>query len=955
MSALDGVLDVRPGERRNTLAAFTTLFAITGGHTLLETARDALFLAKLPASQLPWMYLAIVVVALFFGQIGGRRPRANDRGTVGLALGFAGVVTAGFWALLGSPSQAILYALYIWTGLFASWVTIQFWTLLGRVHTATQARRLYGIIGAGAVLGAVVGAFGARLAMQMLSPRSSVLLAAGVFVAAIAPCLAVTTPPSDGTPKRRRAHAEKDDPRPMSAGVRLLWDNAFARRVLGIVLVSTVSVTLADYVFKSTLAAQIHDARELGEALSSFYAVTNTFALVAQLIVAPWVFRSLGVQRALFLFPSLLVAAATTVVLSGGSLFAALSLKGVDGVFRYSIHRTSTELLLVPVPDGTRERIKPIVDLLGTRGGQAIASVFVLLLVAVAAGDSITVGAIVLTLTVVWVGLVFTIRQLYLDAFRETLRSGGLSGKAELPALDLGALETLFAGLNSSRDVEVLASLELLAEQHRERLIPALILYHPGRDVVLRALEIFKEIGRDDFVPIADRLNDHPDAEVAAAALRARVAVAPDRSLLRARLEDRTPEVAATALVALVARGWIDPEEAEARFTAALATRDWRVATELARAVRDQGANVSDGPVALVFDELLVRIANLAVALHDIPAAGTTPLAPGNVPVVAPAPADVRILVEVARAMGARKNPRFVSHLVAMLDRHVLRAEARLALERTPGALEALDLALTAPQLPRDVRLHIPRTIATFPPSDAAPVLLRHLVHEKDGSVRFKMLRALVKLRRDEPTLDLDPVPLTAAAEATLDHVAELRRWGLALTVGSEDVAISERNADPLRAAHHLLVDLVHDKEVHATERLFLLLGLLFREDFDDVVRGLRSSDPKRRASSVELVENLVQPPLRQRVVAIIGDAQVTPPAIPYEEAVREMLARGSGTIRTLAEVRASELGIEIGPPSERQARASARDELAVSLGARVAERARELLEGPGKVTRAPA
>ena len=48
-----------PGERRSLAAAFVTLFGLVAAHTLLETARDALFLARLPPSQLPWAYLAI--------------------------------------------------------------------------------------------------------------------------------------------------------------------------------------------------------------------------------------------------------------------------------------------------------------------------------------------------------------------------------------------------------------------------------------------------------------------------------------------------------------------------------------------------------------------------------------------------------------------------------------------------------------------------------------------------------------------------------------------------------------------------------------------------------------------------------------------------------------------------------------------------------------------------------
>ena len=165
---------------------------------------------------------------------------------------------------------------------------------------------------------------------------------------------------------------------------------------------------------------------------------------------------------------------------------------------------------------------------------------------------------------------------------------------------------------------------------------------------------------------------------------------------------------------------------------------------------------------------------------------------------------------------------------------------------------------------------------------------------------------------------------------------------------------------DPLRAAHHLLVDLVHDKEVHATERLFLLLGLLFREDFGDVWRGLRSKDPKRRASSLELIENLVPPPLRGRVLELVGDGRVRSSVLAYEDALREMLARAGGTILTLAELRAAELALDVVPAP---GPAASPAELAASLGARVRGKARALFgeaEGAGEgivreVTRAPA
>lgn len=912
---LRGLVDIRPEERRNTLAAFATLFLLTTGHTLLETARDVLFLAKIPTTHLPWMYLAIVVLTLALSRV--RRARVLSKRAVAGSLLFAAVVTAGFWALVPTKNPQIraLYALYVWTGLFASWATVQFWTLLGRVHTMTQAKRVYGFIGAGAVLGAVVGALSARAAM-MLSPRSSILVASIVFAVAAVPCLLVVVPP----PSEEEPHApvlEEGTRRPMRATMSLLWENAFARNVLGLVILATVTVTLADYLFKSRVAAAYPDARQLGVMLSWFYAGTNALALVAQLVVAPFVFQRQGVQRALFVFPALLLGAASAVALTGGKLLATFGLKAVDGSMRYSLHRTSMELLLVPVPDGTRERIKPIVDLLGTRGGQALGSVVILGLVALAATDPATLAAIVGLCATAWIGLVVAIRRHYLDVFRETLRTGGFSGSAEdLPALDLGALETLFEGLGSSRDAEVLASLELLEEQQRERLVPALILYHPSRDVVLRALEIFADRGRTDFVSIADRLNGHPDGEIAAAALRARTKVAPDRRLLEKRAAEPRSQVSVTALVALMARGWIELDEAEVKLQEILASRAWPMAAELARAVRtiapEDGASSEVGER---FDRLLLELDVVAEEIREMAASkggADDQAAPPDEPVAtAVTQLDARVRLEIARAMGVRRSPAFIVPLVSMLRRHDLRATAREALLPIPGALEALAEALADTNTAREVRVHLPRTICLFAPRTAAKILLRQLDVERGGLVRFKVIRGLVKLRRAHPSLELSPEVVTRAVRLTLGHAEQLRRWADAVAApGGADAG----DPDARGAAHHLLAGLLRDKELHAEQRLFLLLELGSDDAFDAIWRGLQSRVPRTRAGSLELLENVLPTELRDRVLSLVdrSRAAAAPPSLSYEDALREMVGHDSNAVQVLAQYRAAELGLTL-------------------------------------------
>ena len=60
--AFSGFVDVRPGEGRAAASVFLTLFLLIAGHTILETARDTLFLQSLEPNRLPLVYGCVALV-----------------------------------------------------------------------------------------------------------------------------------------------------------------------------------------------------------------------------------------------------------------------------------------------------------------------------------------------------------------------------------------------------------------------------------------------------------------------------------------------------------------------------------------------------------------------------------------------------------------------------------------------------------------------------------------------------------------------------------------------------------------------------------------------------------------------------------------------------------------------------------------------------------------------------
>ncbi|MGE0452410.1 MAG: Npt1/Npt2 family nucleotide transporter [Vicinamibacteria bacterium] len=867
--------EIRPEERRGAFAAFLTLFGTLAGHTLLETARDALFLARLPASQLPWVYLAIAALAVLVSQGPWRARRGMlRRHGVAVLLILCAAVTLGFYAFSSLARSAwTLRALYVWSGLVGTLTGLQFWLVLGELYTVTQAKRLFKFVSLGSLLGAVAGSALARALVAETDGAQTLVLASGLaFLATgLGPAVLMRRPDA---PRERRGPGLLA----LRQSVQLVQRHPYLRGLGALVLISTVALTLGDYVFKSAVAREI-PREHLGTFFANVSVALNSVALVFQLLLMGLLMRVLGLHRALFVLPSLLALGASGVAFGGG-LVAALVLKGADGTFRYSLHRTTIELLFVPIPDSLRSRAKPLIDVVGQRGGQAIASLFILSEVLLHRGDIVlaTLGG---SLCVLWIALAADLRRHYLDLFRAALREGTIVDREDLPDLDLHSLEALFGALGSPHDTEVRGAMDLLAAQGRTRLIPALILYHPSRPVVLRALELFERSGRSDFVAIADRLLAQDDPELRAAALRARTMAAPDAKLLLSMREDQSPLVRATAVVGLVAHGFV-ADENQTMLDDILSTSGGESQMALARAI-------ARNPSPL-FEEALLRLA-------DSP--------------------DEKVLRQVAVAMGALPSPRFLPALLAMLAQHRAREAARKAfLAYGPDGLEFLERSLADRTLPHEIRRHLPRTLSLFPEQAAADALLRRLVEEEDGMVRFKILRGLGRVASDHPELRLDERVLREATLLTLQACFRQISWRLTLHEAAR--------VEPGRATtgHELLLSLLRDKETHAVERVFRLLGLLHRgEDFRQIHRGLRSQNSKVRAGSRELLENLLREPLRGPVLALVDDAPeaerlrtlepaMRPERLEYEALLAFLLEQPGETLRCLVAYHVAELGL---------------------------------------------
>jgi HEAT repeat protein len=779
--------------------------------------------------------------------------------------------------------------------------------LLSDTFTVSQAKRVYALIGAGGLLGATAGSVLAAGLLEVMGAAELVLVAAGVFAMTSTAPGFVRVPPAEETPRR----ADAGDEAATRGGLSFLRAHPYLRRLALIVIVSTVTVTVADFLFKSVVASEV-SPDNLGTFFAQFYAGLNAAALIVQLGLASWLLRTIGVSRTLTVMPALILAGALGFLLAP-TLALALVLKGTDGTLRHSVQRTSSELLYVPLPAEVRHRFKAFIDAVGQRGGQAFASLGILAAIALGA-DAWTIAAGTAVLAAIWVVTIHGVQRHYLELFRQQLRGGSIDLRVELPALDLHQLELLMQSLNSEDDATVVAALDMLREHDKINLIPALILYHPSRDVVLRALELFAEARRTDFSSVALRLMDGDDNEIRAAAVRAKSAVDPEQARLREFLDDRSARVRATAQVALITNNLMNAEEIETSMRDVIENGSLAVRRALAQAIHYQ----PDDRLAWVLIEL----------------------GRGK---------EHEIQLEVAQAIATQPHLKFLPTLLRMLPHRVVRTSVRDAiLAIGPSALDFLDGALADHTLEPATRRHIPRTISKFDSPRAASILLAHLPIEPDGMTRFKILRGLGRMQTNNPRLPLDRAVLRKAARRTLERIATVLTWRTFV-----EAEIQKHPARDTRGAE-LMISLFKEKQRNATERLFRLLDLLTpKENFRLIYAGVTSSDPKARSSSMELLEHLVEPELRVAVLTLVDDIPDTqrvaqlhafhrPAALGYAELLRTLLDDPSEAVRCIAAYHIGELGLE----ELREPLASARPERASYLRD-VVEHALALLRAP--------
>jgi len=814
-SVVSRFVDLRSGEGRSFLRAFLVLLLTITAHTVLETARDALFLTRLAPRNLALVYVSTAVFTILLTPLSVRLTRAAGAKNA-LVVSLLLTAFAAAWFRIRAPGVASVFGLYVFGALSATLLVGQFWLLAGTLFSAAQSRRLFGPLASGGVLGGVGGGAIAALLLGAMEVRgllgvASLLYFGAAFLATrleLEDTVAHSRPLGSSPVAASRPLASRE---PLGPQIAKVQRDPFLIRLAAMAMLSIAVSVVIDYLYKAKVSRTIPP-----EALGAFFAryqlLLSLGSLILQVVITGPVVQRIGVVGLALTGPLLLTFGGTLTALLGAPFWLVVVLKGTDTSLRNSLGRVAAELLWAPVEQQARAR--GFIDLIVTRVAQAVAGGVLLAATMQHEFRPGHLAAAAATLATLWLLVGVGIRKPYIALFRKALTRGGVEREFMLTELDLTSVETLVEALARPQPTEVIAAMNVLSERKRERLIPALILLHSDEGVLLRALEILGPSKRKDWYPLAERLLELPSPRVQQAVVRA-FALAGEADVLGRITQHGSPGLRtfAALYLAQLAGDTMDGDPL-----------GWELFAD----------DDAEHALKLAFIE--------ALAAHPTPDTPRLLLRFARLPALAGA---------VTAALEAAGDESSIEFLIGRLKWADDRLQARRALTRLgEPALRALERALYDEGLERRVRIHVPRSISAFLSKEALQILLKAVVEHDNGLVRYKALRGLEQLAL-ETTLRIDPGPLFH--EVTRNALEYLRLFSIELALKRDRLASSREECQ-------LVIELLDDKIAQSRDRLARLLQVLHRgDDIPAIFSALVSVDRRRRGRAVEFLDALIR------------------------------------------------------------------------------------------------
>jgi len=712
---------------------------------------------------------------------------------------------------------------------------VQAWSFTNSLFDTRQARRLFGVIGAGASLGSIAAGLMALFLVGPLGGTVNLMLLLAALILAAAGIVTVASRKTHRVMASglRRAPMKH----PFIDSMRQISRSPYLRLIASLVFL--VAIATQWTAFQLSLVAD----QRLGantDAITKFFGTFNLVIGIAtfllQLLLTGPALRRFGLAVTILALP-VAIGLGSTLILLVPAFWSVLLTSGFDQGLRFSIDKATYELLYLPLPQASRVHLKNTIDIAFNRFADGIGAI---LLGAVTQGFAMMPGlglglrgtaAINVGIIAAWTVVAWRLRSEYVHTIRESIHRYRIETDPS-HALDRSGIEALRVKLGSRNPSEVRAALDLVGTRKLSTWHAQVrqLLTHGDAGIRRRALAILRSSPDPSILPLAQGMLRDPDLGVRTEAL-----------LYVARRSGIDP------LQQIEQLGDFEDFSVRAAIAAFLASPGPSRNVEAARAILEAMVHADGREGRRERAEAARLLAVLPTGFADL----------------------ARILIadpetEVVRhaLRNVQPDDELVPDLVNALALPGLAGDAAAALARFgERILPEIERLLHDSTVPIEVRRELPLVLVRIGTPGAEQALMASLL-QADAALRYRVVSSLNKLREVNPRLWIDPRALEVLLAAEIaGHYRSYQALG------------------PLRARLQpdsgALAALSQAME-QELERIFRLMALAHPiPGLHDAYVGVRSPNPTVRANALEFLENVLAPDVRHLLLPLL-DSQVS-------------------------------------------------------------------------------
>jgi len=350
------------------------VFCILSSYYIMRPIRDQAGVAG-GVQNLQWLFTGTLVVMLVlnlpFAYLVRRLPRHRFIAiTYHFFAGNILLFAALFHAADGAQAVWVGRAFFIWVSAFNLFVISMFWQLNVDVFSPEQGKRLFGLIAAGATLGAIVGsALTASLARHVppmvLLLGAAALLEVAVFSAGRLSRLAATLE------RRPVAGAEAPIGGGVLAGITHVVRSPYLLNVGVFLLLFSITSTFLYFQQAAIVGAAFRDRVAQTAFFATIDLLVNVLTLVVQLFLTARIVVLLGVALTLGVLPALTIVGFGALALVP-TVLAVAAFQVVRRAADYAVARPARELLYTVASREDRYKAKSLIDTVVYRTGDQV-------------------------------------------------------------------------------------------------------------------------------------------------------------------------------------------------------------------------------------------------------------------------------------------------------------------------------------------------------------------------------------------------------------------------------------------------------------------------------------------------------------------------------------------------------------------------------------------------------